>query len=551
MPGRELPPLVADLLYAQEHRLLNDDVGLAVHRVLTLGIDDAFSRTHLDRRIHDHVVAQALRGPFRHPELENGDVVLGRSEQGAVLAIPLQFLNAHALTVGGSGSGKTTSSRFRILQVAPRVAGTWLFDFRKREYAPLRDPLRRVGVELSVVPARRLRLNPLQLPASVQPADWSSRVADALVQVLELPQRATKLLHVVILQLYQRFNVQTDKDACPTLFDLREALAGANDANAQARMAVIDSLDPLLLSLGPKVLAYRRAWPTSELARRHIVFEFDGVAEADKDLVLNSLLLSEFTSRVACGVSNRSMNLSIWCDEALRLVAASESRSSMADLLGLIRGTGIGLDLSVQTSDVQSSILSNTSTKFIGRCGNAADYDKLASAMGLNGEQRRWLNLKLEPGMFVCQLGEGSWRHPFVVRVPHVRLPSGQLVGQEGLPDLDKLPTVPAAEFERWTPDGTPVEIRVHGPVHDQSQPLDVHETRFLRTVVDQPGQRACSYAKSAQVSARRAMQIRRRLVELGLLQEHAVMSNTRGRPSIILEPTREAFELLKKLGGE
>ena len=101
-------------------------------------------------------------------------------------------------------------------------------------------------------------------------------------------------------------------------------------------------------------------------------------------------------------------------------MSSSGTGDGFSDLIGLVRGTGIGLDLSIQSADIAPSVLSNTATKFTGRCGSAADYDAISSAIGLTVEQRRYLSHTLVPGLFVGQVGEGRWRHPFLFRVPAV-----------------------------------------------------------------------------------------------------------------------------------
>ena len=84
-----------------------------------------------------------------------------------------------------------------------------------------------------------------------------------------------------------------------------------------------------------------------------------------------------------------------------------------------VRGTGIGLDLSLQTAQVSKSVLSNTPSKFIGRVASYSDLDVIGSAMGLTQEQRLWMSHHLERGMWVGQLGLGD-RRPFVFRTPKV-----------------------------------------------------------------------------------------------------------------------------------
>ncbi len=70
------------------------------------------------------------------------------------------------------------------------------------------------------------------------------------------------------------------------------------------------------------------------------------------------------------------------------------------------------------------AVLSNTAFKAVTRCGSARDYDEIGAAMGLNPEQRRWLNINLRPGRFVGQIGEGDWLRPFVFTIPRMHLDS-------------------------------------------------------------------------------------------------------------------------------
>lgn len=548
----ELPRLLQDVLYGSDHRLLDDDLGEAVLRNVDAGVADEFVRGVLSERVRKHKIAQAFSGPFQMPHLHTGDLTPGFDQWGRGIRFPVQYLNGHALTIGGSGSGKTTKTRFLVLQIASKVLGLWLFDLRKAEFSILRPYLKRIGVELIVLKGRHLRLNPLQIPEGVHPSDWAPRVADMLVQVLDLPPRATKLLHTTLLRLYQSFGTLGDSAKAPCLFDLREAIANDAQANAQSRQAIVDSLDPVLLSIG-SVLAYRRGWSGEDLATRPIVFELGGLSEVDKDLILNSLLLSVFASRIARGVSNPKMDLWICCDEAQRLASSSSQTHGLSDLIGLVRGTGIGLDLSLQSADVMPSILSNTACKFVGRCGSASDYDTIGSAMGLTTDQRRWMALNLKPGEFIGQVGEGDWRHPFFFRVPPMniqRLPDPD--PNRGLDELRRLPVEPASEFLNWPQNGGAASV--DAPSTSQSPGgtpgLSEADVRYLKAVIDQPGKPSSIYPKIAQIGQRRAQEIRRRLVSLGYLREHTVNTGKRGRAAIVLEPLESAHDAVRAATG-
>ena len=447
-----LPPLIRDVLYGLEMGVFDNDLGQALVEIWSAGVADQRIVDMIRYRVFKERCSQAFsRMPFRLPHLTQGKLVLGFDLDGRPIVVQVQYLNDHILVISGSGGGKTNRIRFAALQIAPRLPGMWLFDLRKREFRALRPYLARLSINLVILPARQMRINPLQVPLGVEPVDWAPRVADMLVQVLGLPPRASKLLQTCLFGLYHQFGVFDGQNTYPTLFDLRQTVDNNQKLNAQARHAIVDSLDPVLWSLGPKVLAYRYGWPVDKLAQMHLAIEFAGLAEVDKDLLLNTLVLSEFASRIARGISNPDMDLWICCDEAARLCSASRSASghisAVGDLIGLVRGTGIGLDLSVlSASDLAPQVPSNTATKVLGRCGSATDYTAAGHSMGLTSDQIHWAQLHLKPGMFIGQVGEGDWRHPFVFRVPLLNLTSGAKSAQtsSGLGPLNQLPVIPA-----------------------------------------------------------------------------------------------------------
>ncbi|MBK8270290.1 MAG: ATP-binding protein [Planctomycetes bacterium] len=268
--------------------------------------------------------------------------------------------------------------------------------------------------------------------------------------------------------------------------------------------------------------------------------------------------MPEFTRRIACGISNPAMDLWICCDEAARLVSSTGAHA-MADMIGLVRGTGVGLDFSVQSADVLPAVLSNTANKFIGRCGSATDYDTIGSAMGLSAEQRRTLALSLSPGQFAGQVGEGEWRHPFLFKVPAMNIeevcagtsmPSSDggpiNIDSGGIDELMALPIVLVGESvdPQSPPDSIdhPLKETSIGGSH-----LSDAEIRYLKAVVDHPGQPSNAYTRLAGVGAQRAQTIRKHLVSAGFIREHAVQTRSRGRAAIVLEPLGTAFRTLNE----
>ena len=234
MNKNDIPEFLQNVLYAQDHRLLDDEAGRAATSVVQAGVADDFIRQLIEERVRRHKIAQAFAGPFRLPVLRHGELFQGFDLKGRPLFIPLQYLNAHSLTVAGSGSGKTNKALCHAVQIAPRVTGMWLFDCRKKEFRKIKSHLARLGVDLIELPARALRFNPLQVPLGVEPSDWIPRVADVLVLVLELPPRASKMLQSTLHRLFRKMGVfdpanragqAADRALYPTLFHLAQAVA--------------------------------------------------------------------------------------------------------------------------------------------------------------------------------------------------------------------------------------------------------------------------------------------------------------------------------------
>jgi hypothetical protein len=174
-----------------------------------------------------------------------------------------------------------------------------------------------------------------------------------------------------------------------------------------------------------------------ELARQHLVMELTGLPEAGKDLILNYLITAEFISRIARGISNPEMDLWISFDEGQRLFSQRKESSSyggnaLIELTGLVRGTGIGLEISVlTTNDLSTNIPNLTSTKIIGRCGSLGEYTAAGHFVGLSSEQISWCAHHLVPGLFVGQVGEGDWRYPFLFQVPLLNQPKSKHVSDQ------------------------------------------------------------------------------------------------------------------------
>ena len=391
------------------------------------GILDPFIVHRIEERVKKQIRRIAFSGtPFLPPKLHDGDFIFGNDQWSNKITTFRQYFNAGTLMVAGTGGGKTNVSKYHSIQIAPYVKGLWLIDLRKKEFRSLRPIFARMGIDLKIIRGRKFCINPLQVPYGVEPIEYAAVAADSLVRVFNLPPRASTLLRSTIIKLYMEYGILDGNQQFPTLFHLFESVRTNRNANPQARQATLDSLESVLLAMGPEMLAYHRGWDVHELAQQHLVMELTGLPEAGKDLILNYLITAEFISRIARGISNPLMDLWISFDEGQRCFSKRKESGSyggnaLIDLVGLVRGTGVGLEISVlTTNDLSTNIPNLTSTKIIGRCGSLAEYTTAGHFVGLNSEQITWCAHHMVPGLFVGQVGEGSWRYPFLFSVPLV-----------------------------------------------------------------------------------------------------------------------------------
>ncbi|MBW7992418.1 MAG: hypothetical protein FVQ84_20715 [Planctomycetes bacterium] len=533
------------VLLGRQLGVFKNPLGQKLLQLYGNGILDPWAIGQINKRVDKQLRKEAFRAiPFKQPQLHSGELILGADEKHHPIKSPVQYMNAGSLLVANTGSGKTTLVSFYAAQIAHHVKGMWLVDLRKKEFRLLKAEFASRGVDLVIVRSRKFKINPLQVPYHVDPYEYASTIADVLVKVLNLPPRASVLLSSSIIKMYKEFNIFNGGQKYPTLFHLFEAVRNNRNANSQARQAILDNLEAILLAFGTEMLGYYRGWPVHELARLQIAFELAGQPEAGKDLVLNYLVVAELISRISQGISNRGMDLWMSIDEGQRLFSQRKESighggNSITDLAGLVRGIGAGLFISVLTpDDLSNKIPAITSTKLMGRCGSIPEYHAAGQFMGLTKEQIVWCAHNMVPGMFVGQVSEGPWRYPFLFRVPKMKQLKvvADHQADESLKSLDSLDVEPV-EFSGWSAVER-IEVKDYA-VHKTQKVVQLTDSEFrlLKAIVDNPMLSSSSYVKLARISPNTLKKLRPILIEKGFIVEHIMDSGNRGRSKRVWEP--------------
>lgn len=561
------------MLMALDHRgHLDDAWGQSIKQAILGGFALPSDHAELQRRFARLGRAELLGDvcPFRVPRLGDRGICLGKTPEGQWLHHGLTDAATHIACVGATGSGKTSILYFLICQMIMQGIGVFAVECYKQDLRSLLPIARRCGRDAGVLRHTDLRWNPLE-PDDVDPRGHIERTVSLLARVLQLPDRASMLLRRVVHELCERAGVfRGELGQCPTLFHVHARIKSI-DANPQARDALLDRLTSLLMTFGPG-LAYHRAWRPSQFLDRVTVLELAGANELLRQLIPTAWLGTMFEGQVQAGAQNARLRTMCLIDDAQRFLGGegigSSDQTPIAELLGLLRSSGIALAANAQTIEgIPQNTLANMTARIVGRLGIASDYQRIARECGLDQAQLTWIRRHLQPGRFMMHLASSPWREPFIVETPKPNLP---MVRDDDIRasvrSLVSLPVIPATEFAHWTPWGggsvtskTPSTKPQASPTPQapiegspsSSPTLSEHELRLLHAVIEHPFQPMSSYHKACGMKPADAKRARESLIAQGLIRAHKAQLKGRGRQPVLLEPTDEGVAAANSHGRQ
>jgi DNA helicase HerA-like ATPase len=354
---------------------------------------------------------------------------LHRGAAGRPVAVPLAALNRHALVVGASGSGKTTT-------VLTLLAGLWrdhrvpflVIEPSKTEYRSL---LGAPGFEeLRIVSLGRddlapLRLNPLAPPPGVRREVHANAVMSVLKLALPLPAPLPQLLEEALDHAYELAGwdfdtVSEDGLVPPTLRSLLDAFdtvfeqQGYRGEARNVGVALGVRLRSLLRGSRGRVLDTVESVPFAELMDRPVVVELDEISDTDDKLVLAALLLDRVRAHArGRGPSGGRLTHVTVLEEAHRLLSRADGASgadgsgdrlrsatvrAFCDAIAELRSVGEGFVLSSQSPGaLAEAAVANTGVRLPHRMESAADRAAVLDDLGA-GDADRELAARLRTG---------------------------------------------------------------------------------------------------------------------------------------------------------
>lgn len=468
---------------------------------------------------------------------------------GALISIPKQWLNAGVLIAANTGAGKSNLLGLFLPQIEARGCNVWVLENYK---TGSRGLVRSFNRGLVILRASDWKFNLLQVDGC-DPRLHLTMAVELLIKRLQLHPRSANILHQLCDQLYKEFGVYEGAVRYPCLFDVYERVR-TERLNPPAKDSILDKLGSYLTAVTPKCAAYRVGWKATDLAKFSIVFEMRGAQETVKQLYIEPLLFSIMQAEMQKGAVNKEMHLFIVFEDSQRLFDAQDPRwSDMTpadELAGVVRGSGIGICVVVQTTRGLSQRLTpNLATKFVGRLGIGADYLTLGADLSLNKDQLNWATKNLGPGVFLVQVSEGDWREPFVMKVPLLESKAivSEVEVEESQKTLDSLPVEFEPKYNDW--ERFPV-LRVAQPAAPKYGKgiLSRELINYLADVAENPLEPLTDRDARLGINISTGHRIRDEIGRQGLVNIVAVNPGGRGKGFKLLELTSEGIDQLKRL---
>jgi len=512
------------------------------------GIQDPEFADTIVARVKSHQ-AKIRRGeviPFRRARFKKGKVKVGRDlavppwPWNGEIWLPEYFFGTSWLVAASTGHGKSVwganlSLSLGLAQAGPKI---WQLCCHKDDLLGQLPRFQRAGLELVVLRAEDLKFNPLQA-GSNDPRAHLMTVTSRLARCLyDMPPRADLILRESCHELYRDFGIfNGQRERWPTLFLVYEKIRTRKVINIPARDALLDRLGSFNERYTPRCGAWLRGWNPTDLAGHSILFLFNRAGEDVKSFLLDSIIDHVFQHQVERGVVNSSLRLCVFVDDAQKLVNSNgtSAMSGLAENVGKVRSGQISFVFFVQTEHgVSPHLLPNVNGLLMGRTVEHDARMTMGRNIGLTDAQIEWVRLNLQRGQFVGVIAEGDYHEPFAFESENVDLAHNVteadiLASQR---PLAALPVIPDDEFQKW--ERHPVVELQSGAV---SPALSPGETRLLNLVVAEPGNPAGHYTRKLGMNGKAARAARERLVQLGLLREHRLQLNRRGKPAIVLLP--------------
>jgi hypothetical protein len=329
---------------------------------------------------------------LRH-EVEKEDIALRGANSEAVLVGENQDYvldyanepNPHMIVVGGSGSGKTVTTKAFMTRASLKYGLHLLIIDWNGEYESFAD---QIGATVWHVP-KELKINPFALRgASI--ADRASSIIDLMVFGAKLTPLQANNVRSEVLEFYARDIEPTLAEIDKVILDMRKDRSASDLWRAQC-----DLIDQRFRSVQRVIGAEPEEFYKRMLSSNNVV-SLAGLNDYEKALVSYAVLqriYEEFNKKPEL---NNEVKLIIVLDEAWQILQSKIGEENMESLPSRIvrlgRKYGFGMLVSTQQiEDVPNTFINSSSIRVIHSYHGASIYGNTADIFGLGDFETAYL----------------------------------------------------------------------------------------------------------------------------------------------------------------
>jgi len=331
----------------------------------------------------------------------------------------------HILIAGMTGTGKTNLS-FNILRELARNNKPFLVFDWKRNYQALRQLPEFKNLRIIRIgdPESEFGFNPLIPPPNTHPKHWLAMIVDVIKHAFFVAHGVEYFFRKGIDYLYEQYGIYKGKSDYPTFRELektlqREFVRGREMLWMSSAKRVLASLT--FSGLLGDVLNTRKQSDIADLLNKNIIIEMDNLATIEKIFLVESLLLWIYHLRKNQG-KREVFKHAITIEEAHHVLSGKKEfqlgeEPIMETIIRMIREFGESIIvIDQEPGKISNSILANTNCKICFNLGNGNDIEKIARAMNLTNEEKRYID-KLKVGHAIIKMKE-RFPEPIHVKFP-------------------------------------------------------------------------------------------------------------------------------------
>ncbi|MDG6956798.1 MAG: ATP-binding protein [Nitrososphaerota archaeon] len=379
---------------------------------------------------------------FQAPPATEGEIVLGESvsisgRSGSQVRVGRDQLAKHVFVTGMTGSGKTTSCRLLLKQLAGLGVPFLVIEPVKSEYRSLLLAVKDLQVFTPGDETAPFRLNIFEPPAGVKVqahlenlvSVWNS----SFVSYAPVPY----VVERVFAEAYRAcgWSLEGDARGRPVTFDdvggaVRKVVRGLGyepRVTMDVEAAISVRLDSLVQGGKKRLFGAPASTPMDAILSKPTVIELKDIQASEEKAFVASLILTDLAERVRARGASKELRHFTLVEEAHRLLPnlspvkgspeSADPRQVMVEhfgnMLAELRAYGEGLGVVEQIpTKILPDAIKNTATKVVHRLPDRGDRAAMAGAVNASREQSAVLGA-LGNGEAVVSV-EG---HPVPVRV--------------------------------------------------------------------------------------------------------------------------------------